>query len=67
MSGSDLAGMAFIDPFWRPRDYGRKLAEKLGCPTDDSYLLVECLRDNKTHSWEDIVRAQAKIVPHVSY
>lgn len=65
MSGTDLSLYGVGKPFYRPRDYAKSLAEKLGCPTKDSYVLINCLRDNETHTWEDFVQAQHQILPHV--
>jgi Carboxylesterase family len=66
MSGTDLSLYGVGKPFYRPRDYAKNLSQILGCPTTDSYVMMNCLRDNSTHTWEDIVRAQEQILPHVS-
>jgi hypothetical protein len=66
MSGTDLSLYGVGKPFYRPRDYAKNLSQILGCPTTDSYVMISCLRDNSSHTWEDIVRAQEQILPHVS-
>lgn len=62
MDGTDLSPNAVIHPFWRPRQYASALGKELGCiDYDDSYLLLRCLRNNKTIPWETIVLAQDRI------
>ena len=65
MSGTDQSPFAFVDPFWRPRDYAHALAEELGCPTHHSFDMMECLKDNTTKTWRAIIDAQHRIAPHV--
>ncbi len=66
MSGTDLSPFGYVKPFWRPREYAQKMAEFLGCPTDDSFMMIECLRDNKTIYWQTILEIQKRIEPNVS-
>jgi hypothetical protein len=65
MSGTDLSYYGIVKPFYRPRDYAVELAKLLGCPVTDSYVMMNCLRDNSSNTWEDFVRAQQQIHPHV--
>lgn len=65
MSGSDISTFGLVDPFWEPKLYARKLAEMFNCPTFDSILLMNCLRDSEKVSWEKIVEYQNKIKPIV--
>jgi len=66
MSGTDLSLYGVVRPFYRPRQYGHRLATALGCSTADSYLMMECLRSTNI-TWEDFVREQRKIIPNVSW
>jgi hypothetical protein len=66
MSGTDLSPFGFVKPFWRPREYAQKVAEQLNCPVDDSYALINCLRNNNTISWQLIIEAQERVKPNVS-
>ena len=61
MNGCELSPFGFVNSFWVPKDYGKQLAEELGCPTADSWRMLECLRDNKTYSWQSIYSAQRNI------
>jgi len=65
MSGTDLSLNGVVRPFYRPRDYAKRLATALGCPTDDSYTMMTCLRST-SYTWEDFVREQKRIMPNVS-
>ena len=65
MSGSDLSLNGVIRPFYRPREYARRLAVSLGCEAGDSYTMVNCLRETNL-TWEDFVREQSRIIPNVS-
>ncbi len=65
MSGSDLSKFGYIDPFWRPREYASQFAELLSCPHEDTYRMMNCLRDNKTLPWQIIIEAQERIRPNV--
>lgn len=67
MSGTDLSMFGYVKPFWRPRDYAADLGAKVGCPNDDMYTMVQCLRDNATVPWQKIVAAQHRVMAHVSY
>ena len=66
MSGSDMSRFAYIDPFYRPREYAFELADRLDCPTDDSWETMKCMRDNNTRTWQNVLYHASKIVPHVS-
>ena len=66
MSGSDLSAFAYIRPFWRPREYAARLGREVGCPNEDSYEMVECLKNNHTKPWRMIVAAQHRVEPNVS-
>jgi len=66
MSGSDLSLNGVVRPFYRPREYAKRLAVSLGCETVDSYTMVNCLRSTNL-TWEDFVREQSLIIPNVSY
>ena len=48
--------MGFVSPYWRPRDYALDLGKRLGCPTDDTYLMLRCMREDVT--WQQILEAQ---------
>ena len=61
MSGTDLSMFGFLEPYWRPREYARELAEILGCPIHHSYDMMECLRDNATLSWHRFRDVQHQI------
>jgi len=65
MSGTDLSLYGVVRPFYRPRQYAHRLAESLGCPTADSYIMMNCLRATNL-TWEDFVREQSRIIPNVS-
>ena len=65
MSGTDLSMSGVAKSFYRPRKYATQLAKLLNCPTEDSYGMLLCLRDNATRTWEDIVRAQSQIKSNV--
>ena len=66
-SGADQATWAMIEPKWKPSDYSRSLAEDLGCPTDNSTAMVECLRalpaDQISEASTDVL-ADIKVVEH---
>jgi len=66
MSGTDLSLYGVVRPFYRPRQYAHRLAESLGCSTDDTYTMMNCLRDANL-TWEDFVREQSRIIPNVSH
>ena len=66
MSGTDLSPFGFVRPFWRPREYAEALAKKVNCPTTHTYDMMNCLRDNNTVTWQQIMKAQYEIYPHVS-
>ena len=66
MSGTDLSMFGYVKPFWRPRDYAAKLGGLVGCPNDDMYTMVQCLRNDATITWQKIVAAQDNVYPHVS-
>ncbi len=65
MSGSDLSKFGYIDPFWRPREYAAEFGNILGCPGDDTYRMMQCLRDNSTFPWQILIEAQERIQPNV--
>ena len=67
MSGTDQSSFAFLDPYWRPRDYAKQFAELLRCPTYDSYVMLQCLRNNKTIPWRAMLAAQEQVRPRVSF
>ncbi|ELU03558.1 hypothetical protein CAPTEDRAFT_225804 [Capitella teleta] len=64
MSGTDQSPFGFVRPFWRPREYAARVAEQLKCPTDDTYRMIRCLRDNSTMSWQLILEAQERVKPN---
>ena len=66
MSGSDLSKFGYIDPFWRPREYAAQFAQLLNCPHEDTYRMMQCLRDNRTLPWQILIEAQERIRPNVS-
>ena len=67
MSGTDLSLYGFLEPYWRPREYAKELAELLGCPTHHSYDMLQCLRNNSTLSWQRFRDAQKLVKPKVQY
>ncbi len=66
MSGSDLSKFGYIHPFWNPKEYASQFARLLNCPPDDTYLMMICLRDNRTLSWQLMLEAQERVKPNVS-
>lgn len=65
LSGSDMSRFAFVDPFWRPREYATELADRLKCDVKDTWKMVDCLRDNQTVTWQNILYHASQIIPHV--
>ena len=45
MSGSELSLWAVNVPESHPENYTKSVAEQLGCPTDDNWLMMDCLRE----------------------
>ena len=66
MSGVETSPFGFLDPYWRPRDYARNFSEMMGCKSDDTYVMLECLRDDKKHSWQRMLDVQDYMKPRVS-
>ena len=62
MSGTDLSYSLFMNPYWNPREYALDLAELVGCDTEDTYRMMDCMRDVP---WERIVDFQEVITPKV--
>ena len=44
MSGSDLCKWAYMPREYRPLEFARSLARKLGCYDYDSFKMVQCMR-----------------------
>jgi len=65
MSGTDLSLYGVVRPFYRPRQYANRLAKSLGCEIEDTYTMMNCLR-NTNLTWEQFVHAQRQIIPNVS-
>ena len=62
MSGSDLSYSMFLNSYWRPRDYALDLADLLGCDTEDTYLMMQCMRKV---DWERLLDLQELVEPKV--
>jgi len=65
MSGTDLSLYGVVRPFYRPREYAQRLANALGCSTNESYTMMNCLRSANL-TWEEFVHEQRQIIPNVS-
>ena len=65
MSGTDLSRDGFLDPYWEPRKYALELADLLGCREEDSFRLMQCMRENNTNTWQRILSMQELITPRV--
>ena len=66
MSGTDLSRSAYLDPYWSPKSYALDLAGKVGCHTEDTYRTMECMRNNNSVTWQQILEAQQSISPKVN-
>ena len=66
MSGTDLSRSAFLNPYWKPKNYATELAEKVGCQSEDSYQMMECMKNNNTVTWQKLLEAQESIAARVS-